>query len=398
MSLLKKMKERVAEEKLIGSHPLMKMNVERNVRDAYFQGLVFAAFADDDQVDEQEGAYLANAGKTLALSDEDVAEAISFVGTCDDERKIALASDVAHTIKGQPCCELFLCEFSKVWVSHKGHDLKQLQEFRGVLSEWMNFKYDARWFASFDEVVESVGKDVKCLQKLGKRLAQEVVEYLFPGASEKLAHALKEEAELDRKKRARREEDNRKKSELVSVKMVKEPTLEYAGGMTWEKAIKKTLGGIVDFLNPFNPPLTTLLKWIAGRTSGTIPPCGKIIAKDIPRRDAEKIKNVIEKFGGKVELIGCEAKDTGKVSSEGECGQLWSVWCKRKPNICSLPPEILYACGGPKRFRGSGVFGFMSREEEEKIGVLRSNISREEAEKIKAAFEKADGEVEIRPS
>ena len=56
MSLLKKMKERVAEEKLIGSHPLMKMNVERNVRDAYFQGLVFAAFADDDQVDEQEGA------------------------------------------------------------------------------------------------------------------------------------------------------------------------------------------------------------------------------------------------------------------------------------------------------------------------------------------------------
>ena len=52
MSLLKKMKERVAEEKLIGSHPLMKMSVERNVRDAYFQGLVFAAFADDDQVDE----------------------------------------------------------------------------------------------------------------------------------------------------------------------------------------------------------------------------------------------------------------------------------------------------------------------------------------------------------
>ena len=119
MSLLKKMKERVAEEKLIGSHPLMKMNVERNVRDAYFQGLVFAAFADDDQVDEQEGAYLANAGKTLALSDEDVAEAISFVGTCDDERKIALASDVAHTMKGQPCCELFLCELSKVWMSHK---------------------------------------------------------------------------------------------------------------------------------------------------------------------------------------------------------------------------------------------------------------------------------------
>lgn len=385
MSLLKKMKERVAEEKLIGSHPLMKMNVERNVRDAYFQGLVFAAFADDDQVDEQEGAYLANAGKTLALSDEDVAEAISFVGTCDDERKIALASDVAHTMKGQPCCELFLCEFSKVWVSHKGHDLKQLQEFRGVLSEWMDFKYDARWFSSFDEVVASVGKDVKCLQKLGKRLAHEIVEFLFPGASEKLACALKEEAELESKKRARREEDNRKKRELVSVKMVKEPTLEYAGGMTWEKAITKALK-VIGILNPFNPLFAALVSFFTQKTSGAIPPCGKIIAKGIPRCDAEKIKNVIEKFGGKVELVDYEAKDSGKVSSGGRRGQSWSVWFTKKPELARIPAEILYACGGPERFFGSDG------------GVLRSNISREEAEKIKAAFEKAGGEVEIRPS
>ena len=384
-SLLKKMKERVAEEKLIGSHPLMRMSVERNVRDAYFQGLVFAAFADDNQVDEQEGAYLANAGKALALSDEDVAEAISFVGTCDDERKIALASDVAHTMKGQPCCELFLCEFSKVWVSHKGHDLEELQEFRKTLSEWMDFKYDARWFASFDEVVASVGKDVKCLLKLDKRLSQEGVEYLFPGASEKLTRALKEEAELERKKRARREKDNRKKSELVSVKMVKEPTLEYAGGMTWEKAIKKALM-VIGIFNPFNPLFAARASFFTQKTSGTIPSRRKIIARDIPRRDAEKIKNVIEKFGGKVELIDCEVKDSGKASLEDECGQLWSVWCTKKPELAKLPGEILYACGGPKRFFGSNG------------GVLRSNISREEAEKIKTAFEKAGGEVEIRPS
>ena len=251
-----------------------------------------------------------------------------------------------------------------------------------MLSEWMDFKYDARWFSSVDEVVASVGKDVKCLQKLGKRLAQEVVEYLFPGASEKLARALKEEAELERKERARREENNRKKSELVSVKMVKEPTLEYAGGMTWEKAITK-LGGIVKFVNSRNSQLATLLKWAVGETSGTIPPRGKIIAKDILRRDAEKIKAVIEKFGGEVVLVDCEAKDSGKASSEGECGQLWSVWCTKRPELAKLPGEILYACGGPKRFRGSGVFGYMSREE---------------AEKIKAAFEKAGGAVEIRPS
>ena len=95
---------------------------------------------------------------------------------------------------------------------------------------------------------------------------------------------------------------------------------------------------------------------------------------------------MIEKFGGKVELIDCEVKDSGKVSSEGECGQLWSVWCTKKPELAKLPGEILYACGGPKRFFDSNG------------GVLRSNISREEAEKIKAAFEKAGGAVEIRPS
>ena len=74
------------------------------------------------------------------------------------------------------------------------------------------------------------------------------------------------------------------------------------------------------------------------------------------------------------------------MSSEGESGQLCSIWFTKKPVLAGIPAEILYACGGPKRFFGS--YG----------GVLRSNISREEAEKVKAAFGKTGGEVEIRPS
>ena len=50
MSLLKRNKNKrlAAERKFAARHAIVKMGADRNVRDAYFQGLAFAAVANDD--------------------------------------------------------------------------------------------------------------------------------------------------------------------------------------------------------------------------------------------------------------------------------------------------------------------------------------------------------------
>ena len=52
MSLLKRNKDKqlAEEKKLAARHAIVKMGVDRNVRDAYFQGLVFAAIANDNRI------------------------------------------------------------------------------------------------------------------------------------------------------------------------------------------------------------------------------------------------------------------------------------------------------------------------------------------------------------
>ncbi len=62
MSLLSKMKKKTEELRVQANHPILAMKVGRDVIDAYFEGIVFAAVADDEKIDEAERDYLSKVG------------------------------------------------------------------------------------------------------------------------------------------------------------------------------------------------------------------------------------------------------------------------------------------------------------------------------------------------
>lgn len=129
MSLLKRQQERErkaaeeaarrAEEKKLQDmavHPLVKDGCNRDVRDAYFYGLVFAAIADDDKVDKNEKEALRDIAVSLCISVAEVNDAIGWVTSLPDEKKFPLINECIETIKG---CEigvkLFYSQFMLLW-------------------------------------------------------------------------------------------------------------------------------------------------------------------------------------------------------------------------------------------------------------------------------------------
>ena len=128
MSLLDMMKKRTVERHVGGNHPIIKMDVARNVREAYFQGLLFAAFADDGKIDEQERARLEKVGLSLEIPENEMVQMTADVEKMDEADRLALMEDVAAALKGTSAPFLFLCEFSMIWLSHEG-DREKLKSY-----------------------------------------------------------------------------------------------------------------------------------------------------------------------------------------------------------------------------------------------------------------------------
>ena len=150
MSLLKRKQEkdrkaaeeaaRVAEEKKLQDlaiHPLVKDGCGRDARDAYFQGLVFAAIADDDKIDENERLLLGEIGTSLGMSSEEIEETIKSVLSLDDDAKVALVEECVTALKGNEVgVKLFYAQFIKIWVSHE-HDEDELSAYLQQFPKWM---------------------------------------------------------------------------------------------------------------------------------------------------------------------------------------------------------------------------------------------------------------------
>lgn len=138
MSLLKRNKDKqlAAEKKLAARHAIVKMCVDRNVRDAYFQGLVFAAIANDDQIDESERTRLRELGGALDLTAEDVAEAIKCLASMDDDAKMGVIEECARQLTKVEVAECFLNEFSELWLLGGGKE-DEFGDFKPQLIDWM---------------------------------------------------------------------------------------------------------------------------------------------------------------------------------------------------------------------------------------------------------------------
>ena len=98
MSRLDMLKKLTVERHVRGNHPIIKMDAARNVREAYFQGLLFAAFADDGKIDEQERARLEKVGLSLDIPGNEVAQMAGDMEKMDDAASLALMEDVAAAV------------------------------------------------------------------------------------------------------------------------------------------------------------------------------------------------------------------------------------------------------------------------------------------------------------
>ena len=96
---------------------LRKRGADRNIRDAYFHGLVFAACANDDEgkVDDSERHSLESVASGLSMSSRRVSDIISRVSTLNDDEKMDLIKEVLGNFQDANVAEFFLYEFSGIW-------------------------------------------------------------------------------------------------------------------------------------------------------------------------------------------------------------------------------------------------------------------------------------------
>ena len=128
--------------KELSIHPLLKENCSRDFCDAFFHGLVFAAFADNERLDKGERIVLNDIGTSLGMSKYDVDEVIDAVqAVVDDYTKLeTLIDECMSAIKAnESAVKLFYAQFVQVWFSSAGNrdnspddDLVDLAKKTGV--------------------------------------------------------------------------------------------------------------------------------------------------------------------------------------------------------------------------------------------------------------------------
>lgn len=222
MSLLKKIQQRSVERKFSGTHPVLRMGLDRNVIDAYFTGLVFAAVADDENIDDAERQRLEKIGLAMNISDEDVTSMMSDMQSRDSDAKIAVAEECANALKESQVVQLFICEWTQVWVSH-AYKQDELEGFRVQLCEWLGAKVDRQFYDSFDAVATGLDVDEECLQRVMGKISKDDLLYLFPERVddiERIENARK--AREQAKQRALEEERLKERKRVDAEKALRE--------------------------------------------------------------------------------------------------------------------------------------------------------------------------------
>ena len=193
MTLLDQLKRSVDEEEFAGKHPLLKIGVRRDVRDAYFEGIVLAALVDDNKIDGEERGYIKKMGVGLGLPMPEIEEVISRIesggGTVD------LVKEIAKKLSDPKVAKLFLAEFSLIWTSHTVN-LDALQEWRDVLVRMIPLELPQGWFGLLDAAISSdMPQRKKAIAQLSD-FDSDTIAYLFGDSGTTVAKTRCEEKKL----------------------------------------------------------------------------------------------------------------------------------------------------------------------------------------------------------
>ena len=129
-------------------HPLLKWGCDRSVRDAYFCGVVFAALTDDVKVDTHERKSLTRIGRSLALPDAEIEEAITAAAKVvrdsinavnpetgeGGDKVFSLLEECADSLGDEKVFRLFVAEYVKVCAT-KGRNTEVEKDVNSQLTD-----------------------------------------------------------------------------------------------------------------------------------------------------------------------------------------------------------------------------------------------------------------------
>jgi len=101
-------------------HPLVKAGYDRNVREAYFGGLVHAGLCDDRRIDENEGRILWTIGTLLGISEVSIVDIIDSAEKADYARKMQMFVESLNELRnsvGVNIRQLFAMEYARIRLS-----------------------------------------------------------------------------------------------------------------------------------------------------------------------------------------------------------------------------------------------------------------------------------------
>lgn len=118
-------------------HPLFSLGADRNARDAYFHGLVFAALANDEVVTEEERRMLSDFAPKLGFRPSAVDAVIDYErAVIENEDENELMKDCMHVLRSPGLAELFLKDFDLVWNVGDG-DEGELEAWHCDFGGWL---------------------------------------------------------------------------------------------------------------------------------------------------------------------------------------------------------------------------------------------------------------------
>ena len=134
---------RAATDEFRRSHQLCKLGADRNVRTAYFYGLVFAALANDEVVTEEERKILTLAAEKLGLAVTELdcvinTERLSIEKRCENQ----LMAECLGVLPNRQIADLFLADFDRVWKVGCGTD-EELIAWHEDFDRWFGAALDA---------------------------------------------------------------------------------------------------------------------------------------------------------------------------------------------------------------------------------------------------------------
>ena len=219
MSLLKQKKEndRIAAEasakakeeailRELAIHPVVKSGCSRDVREAYFYGIVIAAIANDDKIDSEERVLIDRVANSMLLRTSDVEEVIAEVNQLSVDEKLHLLEEIVSGFKGQPELVRFLyAQFAELWLTGE-HDLGELNEIKHMLVEWSGVEFPTGRLKDIKAVVSNASTLNSALDDLSVWLGEDLLMRFavsrYGNVSLRIAESRAEKAEARRRERS----------------------------------------------------------------------------------------------------------------------------------------------------------------------------------------------------